>query len=248
MKLGRLDYCLSIKDINASFNFYSKLDFQIVEGKIEENWLVMEHGNLRLGLYQDGEGKTTLNFRGANINTVSKLLNDLNIEVERSKSFENGTGSINLKDPDGYNIFFDTHETELELGVTYEFDSDNIYPETPNLILGRTDLCLDVSNIQKSAEFYQNLGLRKVQGSIDENWIILSQGNLRLGLFEATSSNVTINFRGGDVEKIYNTLKSEGFEFKDHFNTEEDDSAGASLYDPDSNFIYFNTAPGERMY
>ena len=32
MKLGRLDYCLSIKDINKSFDFYSKLDFKIVEG------------------------------------------------------------------------------------------------------------------------------------------------------------------------------------------------------------------------
>lgn len=247
MRLGRLDYCLSVKDINISFKFYSKLDFQIVEGKLEENWLVIEHGNLRLGLYQDGQGETTLNFRGANVNAISKLLIDSKVGVETSKIFENGTGSINLKDPDGYRIFFDTHETELELGRNYEFDSNNIYQITPRLILGRTDLCLDVSDIQKSAEFYLNLGLRKVQGNIEEKWIILSQGNLRLGLFESPSTNITINFRGGDVEKIYNKLKNDGVEFKDSFNTEEDGSTGASLYDPDGNFIYFNTAQGERL-
>lgn len=245
MKLGRLDYCLSIKDIKKSFDFYSKLDFQIVEGKVEENWVVVEHGNLRLGLYQDERTGSTLNFRGANMLKVAELIKELGISPVRSKYYDDGTGSITIKDPDGYVLFFDTHETELHLGENLEIDLSNIYHAKPNLLLGRTDLCLDVSNIETSLKFYKNLGLEEKGGNIEEQWVILTQSNLRLALFEANKPSTTINFRGGNVRNIFASLESKGIKFEKLPEDEEDGSVGATLRDPDDNLIYFNTSPEE---
>jgi catechol 2,3-dioxygenase-like lactoylglutathione lyase family enzyme len=247
MKLGRLDYCLSVEDTKTSYEFYSNLDFHIVEGNLDENWIVMEHGNLRLGLYQDESPGTTLNFRGADIREVASLIKKLEISPEQSKYFDDGTGSITIKDPNGYVIFFDTHETELKLGKEYKFDFDQIYQAKPSIMLGRTDLCLDVSNLQESVEFYENLGLVRLEGNMDDKWIILSQGNLRLALFEADETAITINFRGGDVKSIYDILMEKQIQFEKPPMEEDDGSVGMTLYDPDGNFIYFNTASDETI-
>ena len=100
-------------------------------------------------------------------------------------------------------------------------------------------------DIKKSTEFYTGLGLQHVGGKQEEGWVILSYVNLRLALFQGDIPAWTINFRGGDVDKIYNILKERNFHFEKEANLEEDGSKGATIRDPDGNLIYFNTASSE---
>ncbi len=52
MELGDFSVSLTVKDIKASKAFYEKLDFKEVGGKLEENWIVLQNGNARIGLFQ----------------------------------------------------------------------------------------------------------------------------------------------------------------------------------------------------
>jgi catechol 2,3-dioxygenase-like lactoylglutathione lyase family enzyme len=111
--------------------------------------------------------------------------------------------------------------------------------------LGRFDLCLNVKDVKKSAEFYMKLGLEKVEGNLDENWIVLAQGNLRLGLYQGHIEEITLNFRGGDVIKIGESLKNLGYTFeKGPKSTEK--GASAELRDPDGYLIFFDTHVSEK--
>ncbi|MHA2365503.1 MAG: VOC family protein [Candidatus Hodarchaeales archaeon] len=114
--LGRFDLCLNIKDIHKSVDFYKKLGLLEVEGNIDEGWMVLANGNLRLALYQGHIKEVTLNFRGGNVMEISKKLKDQGFEFHKEPvQNKEGSASATLKDPDGYVIFFDTHHTEKDI-------------------------------------------------------------------------------------------------------------------------------------
>ena len=50
------------EDIEASKAFYEKLDFKEVGGKLEENWIVLQNGNARIGLFQGMFDKNIMTF------------------------------------------------------------------------------------------------------------------------------------------------------------------------------------------
>ena len=50
--------------------------------------------------------------------------------------------------------------------------------------LGAFSISLAVNDIQKSKEFYENLGFLKLGGDISQKWLILKNGNSIIGLFE----------------------------------------------------------------
>jgi hypothetical protein len=93
------------------------------------------------------------------------------------------------------------------------------------------------------------LGFRKVEGEEDAGWAVVTNGDLRLGLFEAQhmgENQVCLNFRGGDVFTIAQTLAENGYSFASGPNGSADGGASASLRDPDGHLIFFDTAPGEK--
>ncbi len=248
LQLGRFDLCLDIKDINKSYEFYKKMGFKEEEGNLEENWMVLSHGNLRLGLYQGHiEDKSiTLNFRGGNVGSITSRLKEMGYEFTKEKSNDDGSGSAVLFDQDGYSIFFDTALPELDLIEEMNKNPEMFSLEDAELKLGITDVCLDVSNIAHSVDFFERLGLTPVNGNLDEGWVVLSHNNLRLALFKGEDNNLTINFRGGDVYEITEELKHRGFQFQNDAKEEEDGSVGSSLYDPDGYYIQFSTHPSEH--
>ena len=62
MELGNFSGSLTVKDIKASKAFYEKLDFKEVGGKLEENWIVLQNGNARIGLFQGMFDKNIMTF------------------------------------------------------------------------------------------------------------------------------------------------------------------------------------------
>src|SRR5438046_709790 len=102
MDLGWCDVCLRVKSASNSKKFYSGLGFWCVEGANEEGWAVITNGDLRLGLFEEqymGDDAISLNFRGANIRTITKDLNAIGYSFEAEpKLGDNGSGSARMRD------------------------------------------------------------------------------------------------------------------------------------------------------
>ncbi|MHA2249131.1 MAG: VOC family protein [Candidatus Kariarchaeaceae archaeon] len=250
--LGRLDFCIGPKDIIKSHKFYKNMGLKEVEGDLNEKWIVLAHGNLRLGLFEGmWDDRFILNFRGANIIEIEQQLLQKGLAFTKKKVYDDGTGSLTLYDPDGNTIFFDTAKNELNLNQEMCDNPQMFYfDKEDELKLGRTDICLDVENLEKSLKFYLNLGLQEVEGKKEEGWVVVQQANLRLALYQKDPSsnkdNLTINFRGGDVKQIANKLSEMGYQFTTLASESEDGSWGSTLYDPDEFFIFFDTHPSEK--
>jgi catechol-2,3-dioxygenase len=122
MNLGAFSVSLSVKDINASKEFYEHLGFSVFAGDIKMNYLIMKNGNALIGLFQGMFEQNILTFNpgwdeSANkldsfkdVRKVQQELKSKNIKLERETD-ENTSGpaSIVLNDPDGNTILIDQH-------------------------------------------------------------------------------------------------------------------------------------------
>ena len=113
---------LSVKDINASKEFYENLGFSVFAGDIKMNYLIMKNGNALIGLFQGMFEQNILTFNPGWDESANKLdsfkdvrkiqegLKGKNIKLEREAD-ENTSGpaSIVLYDPDGNTILIDQH-------------------------------------------------------------------------------------------------------------------------------------------
>ncbi len=116
------------------------------------------------------------------------------------------------------------------------------------MYLGWCDVCLQVRNVAVSRSFYEGLGFRRVEGDDAEGWAVLTNDEVRLGLYDSRHTDadgLVLNFRGGDVFAIAEKLKARGYEFFDGPKRHESGGCSARLRDPDGNVLFFDTALGE---
>lgn len=122
MKLGAFSVSLEVKDIQASFDFYSKLGFAEVGGNIEQNWLILRNGDTTIGLFQGMFEGNVLTFNpgwDAHCNTLEDFddVRDLLAEFKKQgvqvahETIDGSSGPSNfaLVDPDGNSILIDQH-------------------------------------------------------------------------------------------------------------------------------------------
>ena len=112
--------------------------------------------------------------------------------------------------------------------------------------LGEHHSCLNVQDLTRSIEFYQKLDFMIIGDHRSESWAVLQHNNMTLCLFQGHIDENLINFRGGDIEAIYNEATDRGLEFTKPAHIEPDGSWSAEIRDPDGNAVYFNTFPDER--
>lgn len=122
MSLGAFSVSLSVKDINASKEFYEYLGFSVFAGDIKMNYLIMKNGNALIGLFQGMFEQNILTFNpgwdeNANkldsftdVRKVQQELKSKNIKLEKdANESTSGPASIVLHDPDGNTILIDQH-------------------------------------------------------------------------------------------------------------------------------------------
>jgi lactoylglutathione lyase len=112
--------------------------------------------------------------------------------------------------------------------------------------LGAFSLSLAVTDIVASAAFYEKLGFTRSGGDIDQNWLILRNGQTVLGLFQGMFEKNSLTFNPGwsqdaqqldsftDVRDLQRQLKDQGIPFV----AEAGDGAGPASFivvDPDGN-------------
>ncbi len=122
MDLGAFSVSLSVKDLNASKQFYEKLGFSQMGGGLEMNYLIMKNRTTLIGLFQGMFDGNILTFNpgwdtvGENIDPfddireIQKKLKSsgINLVNEVDESSE-GPANLVLTDPDGNVILVDQH-------------------------------------------------------------------------------------------------------------------------------------------
>ena len=104
--------------------------------------------------------------------------------------------------------------------------------------LGPLSLSLNVKDIKASQSFYKTLGFKKVDGNIDHNWIVLSDGNSKIGLFQGMFPNNTITFNPKNVRQLYDKIHKSSIHIV--MKTGMDKKEGKASFmisDPDGNSI-----------
>jgi lactoylglutathione lyase len=115
--------------------------------------------------------------------------------------------------------------------------------------LGAFSISLAVKDIHASKAFYEKLGFVQRGGNIDQNWVVLRNGDHVIGLFQGMFDKNILTFNPGwdqnkdtpesftDVRELQRQLRAKGISFA----TEADESttgpASFVIVDPDGNPI-----------
>ena len=118
-----------------------------------------------------------------------------------------------------------------------------------NMELGAFSISLKVKDIKKSVEFYEKLGFTYKAGNIDQNWIVLKNGNTVIGLFQGFIEENTLTFNPGwdqqaqnlpeftDVREIQKKLKAKDVKLDREADEKTSGPEYIILKDPDGNSI-----------
>jgi len=113
--------------------------------------------------------------------------------------------------------------------------------------LGTFSVSLSVKDIHASKAFYEKLGFTEFGGNIEQNWLILKNGNATVGLFQGMFEKNILTFNPGwdenaqkidafdDVRVIQQELKTKGLELVREADESTSGPASITLIDPDGN-------------
>lgn len=108
MNLGIFSVSLAVRDLEASYAFYQKLGFTILDGKIEDHWLMLQNGDIKIGLFQGMFEQNVLTFNGNNVRDIQAALRAQGIEpVQAADETTTGPAHFTVVDPDGNPLLFD---------------------------------------------------------------------------------------------------------------------------------------------
>jgi catechol 2,3-dioxygenase-like lactoylglutathione lyase family enzyme len=115
--------------------------------------------------------------------------------------------------------------------------------------LGAFSLSLAVKDLKASQAFYEKLGFHQVMGDPTQNWVILRNGTITIGLFQGVFDRNTFTFNPGwtaecealpeftDVREIQKNLKAKGLTLAAEADESTTGPASVMLLDPDGNPI-----------
>jgi len=115
--------------------------------------------------------------------------------------------------------------------------------------LGAFSVSLSVKDIRASLASYEKLGFSKFHGDVEQNWLILKNGPIVLGLFQGMFPKNCLTFNPGwdqdaqplaqfeDVRAIQKRLKAAGVALLSEADEASTGPASGTMVDPDGNPI-----------
>ena len=115
--------------------------------------------------------------------------------------------------------------------------------------LGVFSISLNVKDIKASREFYAKFGFREFGGHIEQNWLIMKNGDTVIGLFQGMIERNTLTFNPGwdsnaqaipgftDVRELQRQLEAQGVQLTARADETSTGPAYAIAIDPDGNPI-----------
>lgn len=117
------------------------------------------------------------------------------------------------------------------------------------LKLGAFSMSLSVKDLKVSRDFYEKLGFTVFGGGMEQNYLIMKNGNALVGLFQGMFEGNILTFNPGwnenaknvkkfdDVRKIQQHLKANGVVLTMEASDSTTGPASVMLTDPDGNLI-----------
>lgn len=115
--------------------------------------------------------------------------------------------------------------------------------------MGAFSVSLTVKDIDASRAFYEALGFKAFHGQADQGWLIMSNGNTKIGLFQGMFDENILTFNPGwdaaaqnlesfdDVRDIQKRLEAAGIALTTRADEASSGPASISLEDPDGNQV-----------
>lgn len=120
---------------------------------------------------------------------------------------------------------------------------------TNDMKLGAFSVSLSVKDLKISKEFYENLGFEVFAGGMEQNYLIMKNGNALIGLFQGMFEGNILTFNPGwdenaknvedfnDVREIQKHLKSKGIPLMTEADEKTTGPASLMTTDPDGNLV-----------
>ena len=118
--------------------------------------------------------------------------------------------------------------------------------------LGAFSVSLAVKDIHASKSFYEKLGFTPFAGDITQNWLILKNGAIVIGLFQGMFEKNILTFNPGwdsnaqplatftDVRELQRQLKAKDVQFASEADESTTGPASFVVVDPDGNPVLFD--------
>jgi lactoylglutathione lyase len=115
--------------------------------------------------------------------------------------------------------------------------------------LGAFSVSLSVKDINQSKEFYENLGFKAFGGDINQNWLIMKNEQVVIGLFQGMFEKNMLTFNPGwdnnaenleeftDVRDLQKELMKKGVKIIQKADESTEGPAFITIEDPDGNPI-----------
>ena len=118
--------------------------------------------------------------------------------------------------------------------------------------LGAFSVSLAVKDVLTSQAFYEKLGFTVFGGDVSENWLIMKNGDVIIGLFQGMFEKNILTFNPGwdsnasplesftDIRDLQRQLKEQGVALDSEVDESSTGPGSFTLLDPDGNPILFD--------
>jgi lactoylglutathione lyase len=118
--------------------------------------------------------------------------------------------------------------------------------------LGNFSVSLTVKDLQASKAFYEKFGFQEFAGDASQNWLIMKNGDVVIGLFQGMFEKNILTFNPGwdgnaqqlpeftDIRELQRQLKAQGVELMQEADESTTGPASFIAVDPDGNPILFD--------
>ncbi|MFN8378318.1 MAG: VOC family protein [Anaerolineae bacterium] len=103
--------------------------------------------------------------------------------------------------------------------------------------LGTFSVSLSVKDIAASRKFYETLGFSAIFGDANQGWLILQNGDAKIGLFQGMFEGNILTFNPTDARTIQKTLKAASIPLLVEADETTTGPAHLTFTDPDGNAI-----------
>jgi catechol 2,3-dioxygenase-like lactoylglutathione lyase family enzyme len=148
-----------------------------------------------------------------------------------------------------FGIGFSVHNLTGKQNPNSQVELKTHFTTIDTMKLGAFSMSLSVKNLESSRVFYEKLGFSVFAGSMQQNYLIMKNGNALIGLFQGMFSGNILTFNPGwdenarnledfdDVREIHAHLKSNGVPLISEAIENEKGPGSVMLSDPDGNMI-----------